>query len=239
VPSLITPTASPVLGPAGHSVEFRKANFGLNNSVTQADALFVLPATDPGVNSQAFDNGVATINYLDSGYSPSFLFPAPRDVGSLTFADTTTGHFNDFSEDDNFAMKSSGFIYIPQAGAWNFTVASDDGFRLVMGENNAVVAEFDGGRPLAPTTGQAFVATPGYYHYELTWDQGAGGAACAFSANGPGQATDKLVGDPTGTLQVFQAPAGNIVTPAANPSLGPAGNHVEFRKANFNLNNSL
>src|SRR5262249_14295299 len=119
------------------------------------------------------DNGVGVINYLDAG---SNYFPNPRDVSSTgdaygggSLAQTTLGAFNGpAAEDDNIAMQASGFIDIPVAGLWTFTVASDDGFRLRMGENNAVVAEFDGVRGISPTSGTAFVATPGYYHYDLT-----------------------------------------------------------------------
>jgi hypothetical protein len=60
VPARITPTVNPLLGPAGSHVEFRQANFNLNDSIAQADILFGLPVSDPGVKAQAFDDGAFT-----------------------------------------------------------------------------------------------------------------------------------------------------------------------------------
>jgi glyoxylate utilization-related uncharacterized protein len=231
LPQSITPFAgTPDLSQSGNTVEFRKAGFALNNTLAQSDYLFGLSASDAQVTAQAFDNGVATINYLDSG-STQYLFPNPRDVGTPTL-NTVKGTFLANAEDDNFAMKASGFIYIPQAGTWAFTVASDDDFRLRMGEGDNLVGEFQGGRYLAPTTMYVDVATAGYYRYDLTWDQSILGAACAFSAHGPGQSTDMLVGDPNGTLRVYQSPR-QTITPADESVAGAAGSSVEFRKANF------
>jgi hypothetical protein len=198
----ITPLAGDlVAGTAGYQVEFREANFDLRNDVNQVDALFALLPSDGRVGSQAFDNGVGLIHYLDSG---PIGFPAvpPRDVGSSTLAQTTKGSFNDHAEDDDLGMMARGILFIPRAGTWNFSVASDDGFRLVMGTNHAVVARFDGTRAYASTTGQATVDAPGYYPFELTWYQGNGPAACDFFANGPGQPKNQLVGDSAGTLTV-------------------------------------
>jgi hypothetical protein len=200
----ITPLAGDlVAGAVGYQVEFREANFDLRNDVNQVDALFALLPSDGRVQSQAFDNGVGLIHYLDSG---PIGFPAipPRDVGSSTLAQTTKGSFNDHAEDDNLGMMARGILFIPRAGTWNFTVASDDGFRLVMGTNHAIVARFDGTRAYDSTTGQAIVDAPGYYPFELTWYQGNGPAACDFYANGPGQPKDHLVGDPAGLLTVSQ-----------------------------------
>ena len=243
VPAVITPTVNPLLGPAGSHVEFRQANFNLNDSIAQADLLFGLPVSDPGVNAQAFDNGVGVINYLDTGTND---FPNPRDVSSAgnaygggSLALTTKGSFNGpAAEDDNFAMKSAGYLFIPQAGTWSFTVASDDGFQLTMGDNNATVAEYDGGRGISPTSGTAFVTSPGYYHYQLTWFQGGGAAACDFSYTGPGMTSSLLVGDSSGPIQVYQAPFQTVTPAPAGVGVDP-GNQVEFRQAGYNLNDQL
>ena len=236
----IMPTPSPNLGPAGHHVEFRKgpAGFisGTGTHISSGDALFGLPLTDANVIADATDNGVAVINYVDTGGGN--VFANPRDVGipPLTAVKTTgspggpnSGTFNPSAEDDQFAMKSAGYLFIPQAGTWNFTVRSDDGFRLSMGDNNATVAIFDGARAPSNTIGQADVPSPGYYHYQLVWIQGVSGAMAEFFANGPGQPTDELVGDTAnGTIQVFQAPF-QTVTPACGMGILP-GHLVEFRK---------
>src|SRR5207248_6237789 len=123
------------------------------DSLASADNLLALALADPSVIADATDNGVAVINYVDTGGGN--VFPLPRDVGipPLTPVKTTgapggpnSGTFNPLAEDDEFAMQSSGFIFIPTAGPWTFVVKSDDGFRLTLGTNNAIVGEFDGVR---------------------------------------------------------------------------------------------
>src|SRR5262249_56920169 len=113
--ALVTPASQPALGAPGNTVEFRKAGFALNNSIANANLLFSLPASDPNVNAQAFDNGVGVINYLDTGGN---YFANPRDVSSTgdaygggSLALTTLGSFNGpAAEDANIAMKSSGYL---------------------------------------------------------------------------------------------------------------------------------
>src|SRR5262249_18205486 len=157
-------------------------------------------------------------NYLDTGDN---FFPNPRDVSSTgdafgggSLALTTLGAFTGpAAEDDNIAMKAAGYLFIPQAGTWNFTVRSDAGFRRTVAGNDAGGAEYDGCRGISPTNGTVFVAPPGYYHYNLIWDQGYGGAGCDFYYTGPGMTSALLVGDSTGPIQVYQA-AFQTVTPA-------------------------
>src|SRR5207245_8577743 len=158
----------------GNLVELRKANSALNASLAQADSLFSLAANNPQVTAQAFDNGVAVINYLDTGGGN--VFPNPRDVGTPPLTVGDHGTFAAFAEDDNFAMKSSGFIFIPAAGDWTFSTRSDDGERLEIGTDNAVVTIFDGARTPATDSTAVTVPRPGYYHYQLTWDQRVDGA---------------------------------------------------------------
>jgi uncharacterized protein (TIGR03118 family) len=239
----ITPEPFGTVGSAGHLVEFRKGPAGFISSPSAAlahgDALFALPVSDANVVADATDTGVAVINYQDSGVGNDF--PNPRDVGipPLTAVKRTdmasgganpnapnvnSGTFNPNAEDDEFAMESSGFIYIPTAGSWTFVVKSDAGFRLAMGTNNAVVGEFDGGRGPAYGNNQggtidsvANVLAAGYYPYHLLWIHGVGGAMAQFTAvqgsfpeptdgsNGSLPMGSQLVGDTAdGGLAVFQ-----------------------------------
>src|SRR5438876_7023762 len=149
-----------VAGPAGHVVEFRKGPAGFisdtGDSLASADSLFALALVDPDVIADATDNGVAVINYVDNGGGN--VFALPRDVGipPLTPVKTTgapggpnSGTFNPSAEDDEFAMRSSGFMFIPESGDWTFSVRSDDGERLQIGTDGAVVTIFDAGRTAA------------------------------------------------------------------------------------------
>jgi uncharacterized protein (TIGR03118 family) len=216
--------AGGVAGLAGHLVEFRKAPSGdisgSGDALASADALFALPLTDAGVIADATDNGVAVINYQDTGGGTDFA--NPRDVGipPLTAVkrtdaasggtnpnapDVNSGTFNPNAEDDEFAMQSSGFLYIPTAGDWTFSVKSDDAERLLIGTDNARVTIFDGVR--GPTTDSTTVTVPrpGFYHYQLTWDQGGGGAMAEFFSSFNG-GPNTLVGDTAHDgLAVFQS----------------------------------
>src|SRR5262249_20880410 len=133
--TLVPEPVGGVAGLPGHLVEFRKgpAGFisGTGDSLASADNLFALALADANVIADATDNGVATINYADLG--DNNIIPQPRDVGipPLTGVKTTgapggpnSGTFNQFAEDDEFAMRSSGFIFIPTAGDLTFGVQS-------------------------------------------------------------------------------------------------------------------
>jgi uncharacterized protein (TIGR03118 family) len=239
----ITPEPLGIAGPAGNLVEFRKGPAGFISSpsisLAHGDALFALPVADANVIADATDNGVAVINYLDSGGGNDFA--SPRDVGiaPLTAVKRTdmasggtnpnspnvnSGTFNPNAEDDEVAMQASGVIFIPNAGPWTFVVKSDDGFRLTLGTNNAVVGEFDGGRASSYGNNQggaidsvANVSAAGYYPYHLLWIQGLDGAMAQLTAvqgsspeptdgsSGSLPAGSQLVGDTAnGGLAVFQ-----------------------------------
>ena len=188
-------------GPPGHVVEFRKSSLPVNN-LAAADQLLSLPTSDPTVIAEAFDTGVGIINYQDSG--PASTYPGLRDVGSATLARTTKGQFYDHAEDDNFAMQSSGYIYLPTGGSWTFGVRSDDGARLLMGVENATVLLEDV-IGLQAHFGMVTAASAGYYPYQLTWFQATGAASGNLFAYGAGQPGQLLVGDPLGTIKVYQS----------------------------------
>ncbi len=243
----------------GNTVTFRKGPAGFiqesGDDISSARQLFALSLSSRQVIAAATDNGVRTINYQDSGGGNDFL-PA-RDVGigpavqgggfasaqagfigPLQPVKTTgpadgpnSGTFNTLAEDDEFAMVATGYIYIPSPGAWTFSIKSDDGARLTMGTNNAVVTEFNGGRPAAygnnlddgnpgqagATDSVAIVPRAGFYPYHLLFWQGGGLAMVQFTAvkGSQPEPTDgsfgflpegsRLVGDTSGGgLAVFQ-----------------------------------
>jgi hypothetical protein len=190
-----------IAGTAGYQVEFRQANFELNMDASQVDALFALATDSPNILSQAFDNGVEVIHYLDDEGSMRFPSITPRDIDNVMRAGTPIGGFNE-AEDNNLALVARGFLFIPQRGTWNFTVGTDDEFRLVMGANRVVVARLGRTDDDASATGRVVVETPGYFPFELTWSHRHGPMGLDFYANGPGQRTDHLVGDPDGSLRV-------------------------------------
>ena len=73
-----------------------------------------------------------------------------------------------------------------------------------MGTNLLQVSAFTTGRAPATTTNRVQIPTAGYYPYQLLYWEYGGGAEVEFFAFGPGQPAPKLVGDPTGLIQVRQ-----------------------------------
>ncbi|QDU29976.1 hypothetical protein ETAA8_50940 [Anatilimnocola aggregata] len=183
---------------AGHSVEFRKASvaFGQVDNLAKADSLFASAIPGPNVSAQAFASGASTINYIDAGFydpatSDPSLFPGgvdfPAPVGTAGV------------DDNDLAMRSTGFLNIPVAGAWNFTVFSDDGFRLLLGSDNEQIAVKSGPGPATNITASATIPAPGIYRYDLVYFERDNFAEVEFYANGPGAfSTNRLVGDPAG-----------------------------------------
>jgi uncharacterized protein (TIGR03118 family) len=268
VPSTtITPEPFGAAGPVGNLVEFRKGTAGSispADNLSSGDAVFALAVADPNLVADVTDNGVSVINYEDTGGGNDFL--NPRDVsttGPGAFGDgflstaPLKGSFNGpGAEDDEVTMQASGVLFIPNAGPWTFVVKSDDGFRLTLGTNNAVVGEFNGSRTPAYGNNQggaidsvANVPTAGYYPYHLLWVQGLGGAMAQFTAaqgsspeptNGSAgslPAGSQLVGDTAnGGLAVFQtftqAPVVKGTPITANEGVPFSGTVATFTDAN-------
>ncbi len=210
IPPVVWPTLEPVVpGSAGYLAEFRKSGFTI---ITLADAqsLFNLPTTDSSVLAVASDNGVSVINYDDAS-GVTGLFASDRQIATPPLT-ASKGSFAAGSE-DNFALRATGFIQVTNPGVWNFVVNSDDGFQLRLGTNLPVVSSFPTPRAMSATTNRVNLPVVGYYPFELIFFEAGGGALVEFFAFGPGQPAPKLVGDPTGVLNVFQsAPTGVRLT---------------------------
>src|SRR5262249_43923301 len=142
----------------GHEVEFRQSAGDPLNSVIDADLLF-LP--DSPRAFAAFDNGVGVINYADFATNPppQQHFRNDRDIRAVP------GNGFGPGDQDNYAMHSSGFLLIPQAGRWNFTVNSDDGFEFLMGTDNTRVGASSFPKAASDVEFAAFIPAPGLYHY--------------------------------------------------------------------------
>ena len=203
--SVIDPETATFLGQnPGHAVVFRKAAaaFGAITNVDRAEQLFALAPSASAIAFEAMDADLPVINYTDSISSPApqGLFGGDRDIREVP-----GNEFNPLVDEDDFAMRARGYLYIPQPGVWNFSVNSDDGLRLRLGATGVVVAESAQPKPASTVTGSALVPVSGYYRYELVYFERSGGAEVEFFANGPGQSANQLVGSPAGTLQAFQS----------------------------------
>ncbi len=199
IPTTIVPEGPGfVPGLAGHRVEFRRSSSGVTNL---SAAILLLNQSTNTVPAIATDHGVATINYVDDASDGVFtsgnrlIATPPMTAVKSTFS---TG------AEDNFAMRSGGYLYIPTNGLWHFCVNSDDGFQLRMGLGSPVIGSFPTLRPPTTTTNRVLVTSPGWYAYELIFFEHLAGSEVEFFAFGPGQSTPLLVGDPLGNIQVRQ-----------------------------------
>ena len=93
--------------------------------------------------------------------------------------------------DQTFAIKMTGFIKLT-AGSHEFSVASDDGFRLKIG--GETVTEFTQTRGVQTDTGNFSAGADGLYEVELVYWQGNGGADLNLSSatTGPLELYDSL-----------------------------------------------
>jgi hypothetical protein len=201
----------------GHFVRLRQAapSFGNLTNITAAEALLNLPSTNTAVAFDAYDVGVATVNYADFATSPApqGLIGLDRNIHAIP------GNTAPATDQDNYAIEVKGYLYIPQAGSWTFHVDSDEGFRLRMGASNDVVAEFTGTRTPADSSVVVSVPSPGYYHYQLTYFELTGGSEVEFFAGAPGELTLRLVGDHFGTLLVYHELEAPVLNIASQPGL--------------------
>jgi hypothetical protein len=223
VPAPVTPeplTSTAGL-PAGHVVEFLQSTAQVNN-LQDADNLLAPTATT--VRFRAFDTGIGVINYADTVVNKAP--PLSGDFGNDRDIRLVPGNAFGAGPQENYVMHASGFVQIPTAGAWTFTVNSDDGFRLTMGLTNTVLAAAPEQKLPSDVSGVADVPQPGLYRYDLVYFQAGASpdssSEVEFSARGPGQATNLLVGDPAATLRVFQAPPIGAATTRLLVSPNPA-----------------
>lgn len=222
----------------GHRVRLRKAAAGISlSNINDAETLLGYALPDARVSFEVNDDGVATINYIDASTDtpPQGYFGNDRDFhsvpGSPTFA---AGNI------EQAAMEARGYLYVPTAGNWNFVVRSDDGFRLRIGSNNTVVAEQFIGRAPGDTLAVVDFPQPGYYRYQLTYFEYAGGAQVEFLAQPPfAVGGTNLVGSNEDGLLVFRdLEIPPTVQPVRDPFIPLATGHaVTFRKSSFNQTN--
>jgi uncharacterized repeat protein (TIGR01451 family) len=227
LPAPVTPSAGVGNGAAaGNLVEVRQSTTPITN-IDDAQALLAPGA--PNVKFTAFDDPAqaTVINYADTVVNNAP--PLSGDFGNDRDIRKIPGNGFGTGPQENYVIHASGFIQIPTAGAWTFTVNSDDGFLLTMGASNTMIAGFPDEKTPSNISGVADVPQPGMYHYDLVYFQAVASpdtsSEVEFSASGPGQATNMLVG--TGALQVFQGLTG-LTLSASGPATAVAGDNLAY-----------
>ena len=139
----------------GFRVRGVQSTAGFSN-ITDAEAILA----DPSRTSRTVEENTLFIDYGTGGNFAN---------NRLTPLETTGVDIN------NFVLEATATISIPTAGRWTFAVASDDGYRLTIGDFAEM--EFATGRPIRTDVMTFDVPAPGEYPlrlvmFELTGLQG-------------------------------------------------------------------
>jgi lysophospholipase L1-like esterase len=84
---------------------------------------------------------------------------------------------------DDYALRFTGFLDVPQDGLYRFVLTSDDGSRLTI--DDQVVIDNDGFHDMVPTEGRAALRA-GKHAVTVAYFQGGGGHGLELRWNGPG-----------------------------------------------------
>ncbi len=143
-----------------------------------------LPPQEPGVTLRAFDVGFEPeeICTLTDGQTPNV------DVLRPTIDWESDEDFGGIA--NNFMAHVIGNIHIPEDGAYEFRIISDDGSRLYIGDEQII--ENDRRQPPTPADGPADL-TAGVHALRIEYFQGAYGKALRLEWRPPGQAEFGLV----------------------------------------------
>lgn len=93
---------------------------------------------------------------------------------------------------ENFALVFEGFLVVPATGVWRFTLASDDGSRLLL--DDTLVVDNDGVHGLRQVEG-AIALEAGAHRLRVEFFQGMGGIALSAAIEGPGLARRPIGGE--------------------------------------------
>ena len=139
---------------------------------TAADASFTATRLDypNGLGNRA-PNNIALSDFLGDDAADLDVFGPDDDL----VVDTLTIHF-------------SGYIYIPE-GTHDFTIVSDDGFRLQIGGD--LIAEYDKNQGFREETGSQYFEG-GVYAFDLVWYQNGGQSGLEVTSSLPGNIGDYL-----------------------------------------------
>jgi hypothetical protein len=172
--------AGSVVEPAGSEVLLNNTNAGsicVFQNVLTANQRLAGPA---GTTGSEFITGR---HVSSNGFSMTSLYTARRlldgiitpekDVQEATvsiYTDTPTGGFT-----DHFAGEFTGVLNVPAGAVHQFTVNSDDGFRLEIGTDYTVVNEANYPKGNGDIPAQVAFLDGGVYPFRLTWFEKDGG----------------------------------------------------------------
>jgi len=132
--------------------------------------------------AQTLDGPVAGVNFefYEGGWAalPNFDELQPVQTG---VADAFG--INAYKNRDGFAVRFSGYVQVPQEGAYTFHIGSDDGSQLFIGDK--LVVDNDGLHATAVQKGTILLEA-GLHPIRVTFFEGAGGEVLDVLYEGPG-----------------------------------------------------
>lgn len=147
-----------------------------------------------GLKGEIFDtnSGLSRLSQIDSmiegsdGPSATFTgtelaYSGGSTIGQFLGDDAGSAAGDVAASANTFAIKLSGFVYL-DAGTHSFDVATDDGFRLKVGDDT--VTQFDGNRGTRTSSGDIEITEPGLYPIEIVYWESGGGQALNVQMDG-------------------------------------------------------
>jgi len=122
-----------------------------------------------GLNYEFF-NGIATLDGLEN--------ETPDDTGTVSEISVQPAYDN--GANNNFSLRFTGNLYVPQTGDYTFTLGQDDGTRLYINGNQIIN---NAGVGSSSTT---INLTSGQYTIEIRHYEGSGGEQVFLNWSGPG-----------------------------------------------------
>jgi hypothetical protein len=165
-----------------------------------------------GLKGEVFDtnSGLSRLSQVDDliegSPGPSATFTGTEidyggggNIGQFLGDDATSASGDIGASANTFAVKLSGFVYL-EPGTHTFDVASDDGFRLKLGDET--VTQFDGNRGTRTSSGDVEITEAGLYPIEIVYWENGGGQALNVELN------DEVLG---GGLIFAELPEGAVL----------------------------
>ncbi|MCX6870687.1 MAG: hypothetical protein NTY84_08695, partial [Verrucomicrobia bacterium] len=109
---------------------------------------------------------------------------------------------------DNIAMEVVSWLEL-QAGTYSMIVNSDDGFRVTVGKEARdkatalVLGEYDGGRGATDSIFEFTVTQAGVYSFRLIYEEGGGGANCAWFTAPVGNPDGRVLVNADGGVKAY------------------------------------
>ena len=194
-----------------------------------------------GSNDDAFPGGVyiepGVLNYSIYTNTTEGDFSSANGYPDKPFPGLNNSPAAEDATIDNFAGDFQTIIHFPEAGVYNITFNSDDGFRMTAGNpatdrfNSLLISQVDAGRGAADTTVAVYAPAAGYYPFRTIYFQGGGGAGAEWSAQElyPTATTNALINDtnsPT-ALMCYRVASGSY--PAAVTFIDPVVNSGTYQ----------